>query len=161
MAGSAVSELIFFIAAIMISSAVAVTLIDVIDNYSESLGDEAALLRGEMGADMRMINDPMYVPYSNGTLTIYLKNTGTSDLSTEDLVVSANRTVGSGSGITVTLMDNSSVWSPGKTVSVSFSVPNLTEGVDYHGWASTSGLTSGGARRGTARDEFIFRVWEV
>jgi flagellar protein FlaG len=160
MAGSAVSELIFFIAAIMISSAVAVTLIDVIDDYSSDLRDEASVLRGEMRSDMILVNDPQNVPYETGTgnITFYFKNTGTGDLSIDDLVVSANRTVGTGSNLTVQLLGGGSRWSPGKTVQANFLAGNMDEGEDYHGWATTSGLTTEEGRRGSTEISFVFRI---
>jgi flagellar protein FlaG len=163
MAGSAVSELIFFIAAILISSAVAVTLIEVIDEYSGDLKDEASVLRWEMRSDMIMVNDMGNVPYesSTGNITFYLKNTGTGDLSTEDIVISANRTIGTGSNLTVTLLGGGRAWSPGKTVQANLLVPNLEEGVDYYGWATTSGLTDEGKRRGNTDAPFVFRIREV
>jgi flagellar protein FlaG len=163
MAGSAVSELIFFIAAILISSAVAVTLIEVIDDYSGDLSDEASVLRWEMRSDMILVNDMQNVPYQVGTgnITFYLKNTGTGDLSTEDIVISANRTVGTGTNLTVKLLSGDSKWSPGETIQANMIVSNLEEETDYYGWATTSGLTTEGKRRGSTEVSFVFRIREV
>ncbi len=163
MAGSAVSELIFFIAAVMISSAVAVTLIEVIDDYSTNLKDEASILRGEMISDMVLVNDVQRIPYdaATGNITFYLKNTGTGDLSTDDLVLSANRTIGTGSNLTVTLLGGGAKWSPGKTIQANLFVQNLGPNVDHFGWATTSGLTSEGRRRGSTDISFVFRIKEV
>jgi archaellum component FlaG (FlaF/FlaG flagellin family) len=163
MAGTAVSEMIFFIAAIIVSSAVALTLVGVIDTYAENIGDEASLVEGEMRARVTIINDPLYVIYdpSDTNLTFYLKNTGTVDLSMEDLVVSANGTSKGGDDIWVDLMGNGTRWAPGDVVEVNFRVPTLKEGMDYSGWASTSGLSEKGTARGNADDRIIFRVKEV
>jgi flagellar protein FlaG len=163
MAGSAISEMIFFIAAIMISSAVAVTLIEVVDEYSEDLSDEASILRWEMRSDMTFINDPLHIPYnsSTGNLTLYVKNTGTGDLSLGDLVISINGTTKTGNDIMKTILGGGASWSPGKTVQVNMNVPGMNEDMDYHGWGTTSGITSSGGRRGTAQDTLVFRIWEV
>ena len=163
MAGTSVSELIFFIAAIMVSSAVAVTMIEVIDRYAEEVSDQASVVEGEMRSRMTIINDPLYVQYyTNDTnLTYYIKNTGSGDLSTEDIVVSANGTTRAGNDLWVTLLGGSSDWRPGDTVEVTFRVPSLHEGVDYNGWASTSGITETQQVRGSAQDIFIFQVKEV
>ncbi len=163
MAGSAVSEIIFFIAAIMISSAVAVTLVEVVDNFSADLGDEASVLRWEMRTNMEVINDPMYIPYdtSDGNLTLYLKNTGSGDLSVDDIIISANGTTDAGNDIWTKLLGGGNEWEPGKTVQVNFRVSGLREGVDYNGWAATSGKTSSGSIRGTAQDTIIFQIKEV
>jgi flagellar protein FlaG len=163
MAGNAASELIFFIAAIMISSVVAVTLIDVVGEYSDNIEDEASLLKWDMKAKVKVINDPMYVPYdtSDGNLTIYVKNTGTSDLSVDEIVIGANGTARADTEIWVSIVSGGSKWSPGETVKVNFRVPNLEEDIDYHGWVSTNGLTSSGVRSGSAEDSFVFRIMEV
>lgn len=163
MAGSAISEMIFFIAAIVVSSAVAVTLIGVVDNYSDEISEEAALLRGEMSSKVRIINDPLYVGYQNssGNLTFYLKNTGSGDLSKEEIVVSANGTARSGSQIRAVLLSGGTVWKPGTVVEVEFNCPGLVEGMDYHGWAATSGLTGSGRLGGNAQDTITFRIMGV
>jgi flagellar protein FlaG len=163
MAGSSISEMIFFIAAILVSSAVAITLIGVIDQYADEISDEASLMEGEMRSRMNIINDPLYVVYdtSSSNLTYYLKNTGTSELSMDNIVVSANGTAKAGDDISVGLMGNISTWRPGDTVEVTFTVPNLREGVDYNGWASTSGLSDKGQVRGSAQDTFVFRITGV
>jgi flagellar protein FlaG len=163
MAGTAVSEMIFFITAILVSSAVAVTLIEVIDLYSDEISDQASVVEGEMRSRMTIINDPLYVQYdtTSNNLTYYIKNTGTGDLSTEDIVVSANGTARAGNELWITLLGSSSDWRPGDTVEVTFKVPSLREGVDYNGWATTSGMTETGQHRGSAKDIIIFQVEEV
>lgn len=160
MAGNSVSEMIFFIAAIMISSVVAVTLIEIIDDYSSDLRNEASLLKGEMGSRVTVINDPLYVPYTNSTteLVFYLKNTGTADLTTSDIVLSANGTTAAGSDVTVKIMGGGNRWHPGAVVEGSFNVSGLREGIDYQGWVSTSGLSETDQIRGHAEDTITFRI---
>jgi len=155
--------MIFFIAAIIVSSAVALTLVEVIDTYAENIGYEASLVEGEMRSRVTIINDPLFVLYdkSDANLTFYLKNTGTVDLSMQDIVVSANGTGKGGNDIRVDLMGNGTRWGPGDVVEVVFRVPNLKEDVDYSGWASTSGLTEKGTASGSADDSIIFRIREV
>lgn len=163
MAGTAVSELIFFMAALLVSSAVAVAFIDVADNYSRGLRDEAALLRADMTSSLTIVNDPGMVPYDNASknLTFYIKNTGTSELSIQDLLVSANGTVFVGNGTGIMLLGGGIRWDPGTVVQATFEVAGLNKGVDYNGWASTSALSDGGAPRGSAMDTLTFRIREV
>ncbi|MEA3559271.1 MAG: hypothetical protein U9R75_08470 [Candidatus Thermoplasmatota archaeon] len=163
MAGNSVSELIFFIAAILVSSAVAISLIEVIDSYSDEISDQASLLNVEMGSSIEIINDPMYVNYNttSSNLTYYLKNVGSRDLSLDDIVVSANGTARSGSNITAVLMGGGSGWSSGDVVEVTFNVPGLRSGLDYPGWASTSGMTEKKIVKGNAQDTIVFRIWGV
>ncbi|MBN1391052.1 MAG: hypothetical protein JXA22_10475 [Candidatus Thermoplasmatota archaeon] len=163
MAGTSISELIFFITAILVSSAVAVTLIEVIDQYAEEISDEASLMEGEMRSRLMIINDPLYVTYdaSDGNLTFYLKNTGTGDLSRDDIIVSANGTTRAGAELWVTQLGGGSVWKPGDVIEVVFRVPGLEEGNDYHGWASTSGISEKGTVRGSSQSSLVFRIREV
>lgn len=163
MAGTSISEMIFFITAIIVSSAVAVTLVDVIDRYTDEISDEASIVEGEMRSRVTIINDPLYVIYNSGdgNLTFYLKNTGTGDLSKDDIVVSANGTTRAGKSLWVTQLGGGSAWKPGDVVQVTFRVPGLREGVDYHGWASTSGLSEKGIVRGSAQSSLVFRIKEV
>jgi flagellar protein FlaG len=160
MAGTTISELIFFIAAILISSTVAVSFIKVADTYSKSISDEASMIESEIGSKMIVINDPARVPYDRTTsnLTFYIKNTGSSDLSVKDIVVSANGTASSGAKIKTRIMDGGTRWTPGDVVEVIFTVKNLRTGVDYDGWASTSALTDGGAPMGSAQSTLLFRI---
>jgi len=163
MAGTAVSELIFFITALMVSSAVALVLVDVIDRYAEDIEESSSALKGDMQSRVTFINDPLNVPYdpASGNLTYYLKNTGTGALSMTDIVVSANGTALSGTSVSVKLLSGGARWSSGSTVEVVFPVKGLTTSMDVIGWASTSGLNSAGASRGSAEDSFVFRVREV
>ncbi len=93
-------------------------------------------------------------------MTFYIKNTGTGDLSTDDLLISVNGTVATGSDLWTVLLDAGNTWSPGKTIQVNMLATGLQEDVDYHGWGSTSGITSSGGRRGTTQETFVFRIWE-
>jgi archaellum component FlaG (FlaF/FlaG flagellin family) len=163
MAGTAVSELIFFITALLVSSTVALVLVDVIDRYAEDLEESSSVLKGDMQSRLSIINDPLNVQYDpdTGNLTYYLKNTGTGALSMTDIVVSANGTALSGDSITVKQLSGGTKWSSGSTVEVVFPVKGLTGSMDVQGWASTSGLNSAGASRGSAQDSFVFRVREV
>ena len=155
--------MIFFIAAILVSSAVAVTLIEVIDRYTDEISDEASVVEGEMRSRMTIINDPLFVQYdvSDGNLTFYLKNTGTGDLSMGDIIVSANGTTKAGSDIWVKLLGGGSSWRPGDVVEATFRVPGLSADTDYHGWASASGMTEKGLVRGSTQASLVFRIREV
>lgn len=160
MAGSSVSEMIFFIAAILISSVVAVAIIDIVDDYSADLRDEASILRGEMQSRLDIINDQMNVPYHNATsnLTFYIMNTGTGELDRGSLVVAANGTTAAGSALKTRIIGGERRWLPGVVVEANFTVSSLVEGIDYDGWASTSGISEGGEIRGHTMDSIKFRI---
>jgi len=139
---------------------VAFAFVSIADTFSQRLEDEAVQLKAEMGSSMVLINDPANVPYDRTTtnLSFYLKNSGSSELSLEDIVVSANGTAVPSSDLWAEHLEGGSRWLPGDVVQVRFHVPSLRTGVDYPGWASTSGLTDGGSPRGSAQDSFAFRI---
>ena len=160
MAGNSVSEMIFFIAAILVSSAVAAAFIGIVEDYSGDLEERASLLRGEVRSGMDIVNDPANVPYVNSTsnLTFYIMNTGTGRLSTDSLVVGANGTTAGGSDLYIEILGDETDWLPGVVIGASLKVGGLVEGRDYNGWASTSGLSDSGQIRGHARDDLAFRI---
>lgn len=159
MASESISQLIWFIATVLITTSVALLFIDVIDDYGRVLTDRSSRLRGEIAADLEIINDPLAVPYDNttGNITFYIKNTGSIRLSVEDLVVAANGVARGGSEVTTRVLGGGD-WDPGKVLVVSFNVGNLSRGVDYHGWVETSGVTEGGKLAGTAWDTIEFQI---
>ena len=163
MASTSISEMIFFIAALLISASVAGMLIEVVDNYASDVESTAADLKGDMQSKMSFISDNLHVPYNstNNVLTFYLMNTGSGDLTVDDLVVSANGTTAAGGNLTKKIVGGGSRWSRGKVVEASFNVTGLKEGQDYHGWASTTGISSSSASRGHAKDAITFRVWRL
>ncbi len=152
--------MIFFIAALLIAATVATVFINIADDFSSDLEDEAERMRQEVRSHLAIINDPGNVPYENSTgkVTYYLMNIGTGDLSMDDIVVSANGTASGGSSIAVRLIGGGTVWSPGGVVEVNFTSSGLVEGVDYHGFASTAGMTPGGKVSGHSQDVIIFRI---
>ena len=161
MASTAVSEMIFFIVALFISAGVAGILIGVVDNYSSDIEDAASDLSGEMRSKVGFINDQANVPYNSTSteLTFYLMNTGSGDLSAEDLVVSANGTALAGDDLTTSILGGGRKWSRGKVVEVNLNVTGLQTNTDYHGWASTTGMSDSGSTSGHARDSITFRIW--
>lgn len=152
--------MIFFIAALLIAATVASVFITIADDLSSDLEDEAERMRQEVRSHLVMINDPGNVPYENstGNVTFYLMNVGIGDLSMDDIVVSANGTTSGGSSIAVRLIGGGAIWSPGGVVEVNFTSSGLVEEVDYHGFASTAGVTSGGKISGHSQDIIIFRI---
>ena len=160
MASESISQLIWFIATVLITTSVALLFIDVIGDYGGVLRDRAGRLKGEVEAELEIINDPLAVPYNSttGNLTFYIKNTGSIKLSVDDLVVAANGVARAGNQISTTIVGGGNDWLPGKVLVAVFTVGNLTSGVDYHGWAQTSGVTDGRKLAGTAWDTIDFQI---
>ena len=134
MPGTSVSHLIWFIAAITVAIVVASALTASVLQVSEGVEDRTDVLSGELRGDVEIVNDPQRVPYdqATSTLTVYLKNTGSSGLEVvlDQLVAFVNGTGVSASN--ATLVGSSPAWNPGTTLELEFQVPGLVEGVYYH-----------------------------
>ena len=133
MPGSSVSHLIWFIAAVTVAIAVVAALTASVFELTEGLEDRTDTLSGELRADIELVNDPERVPYeqSTSTLHVYVKNTGSSnlDLNADQLVIFVNGTGAASDNIT--LVGGSSLWTPGVTARVEFTVAGLVEGSYY------------------------------
>ena len=133
MPGSSASHLIWFIAAITVAVAVVSALTASVLEVTDGLEDRTDTLSGELRGDIEIVNDPLLVPYEPGTSTlhVYLKNTGSENLDTgaDTLVVFVNGSAAPAD--TVTILGGSSVWAPGVTVEVEFTIAGLSEGVYY------------------------------
>jgi archaellum component FlaG (FlaF/FlaG flagellin family) len=85
MASEAASSMILFIGALAAAAAVAGALTVAVGHYTTGLRERTAHLEDELATRIAIINDPVDVP---GTpLTLYVKNTGSTDLDLADFVV--------------------------------------------------------------------------
>jgi flagellar protein FlaG len=96
MAATAASQIIFFIAAIVVSVAVVGTLISTTHNFSNDLQRRGGDMGNAIQTDIAIINDPVAMPYNatNKTLTIYIMNTGSTTLpvSNSSVIIMINGT---------------------------------------------------------------------
>lgn len=78
MPSTAASQMIFFIAALVVSMAIAGTLISTTQKFSGDIQKKGNSMGDTLLTDIKIINDPAAMPYnsSNKTLTLYIKNTG-------------------------------------------------------------------------------------
>ena len=73
---------IFFIASIIIASAVSGVFMAVTTNVSTSLSERGDRLQEQLNTDFEIINDPDHIPTSGSNYVFYLKNTGENRLIT-------------------------------------------------------------------------------
>ena len=96
MPSAAAGQVIFFIAALVVSIAVAGTLIQTAYNFSEGIESRGNSMNDYINTDIAIINDATSMPYnsSNKTLTVYVLNTGstTIPLSNQSVYVFINGT---------------------------------------------------------------------
>jgi flagellar protein FlaG len=83
MASVSSSTLIIFIASILVAASVAGTMTNGVQRLSGALGDRSVDVSQEIRTDVEVISDPGSpdAVYDNGTLTLLVKNTGSSTLS--------------------------------------------------------------------------------
>lgn len=85
MAGTAASETILFIAAILVTTAVVGALSVVVTGLAGDVESRGELLSSELRTHITIINDPLVV--ETDPLEIYVKNTGSKSLLTPDINV--------------------------------------------------------------------------
>ncbi|MCE5296658.1 MAG: hypothetical protein LLG16_06090 [Euryarchaeota archaeon] len=143
---AAISQTVFFIAAIVVAASLAGVIIGVGFQMGEKIEDQADALGDSIATDIVIINDPTMMPYSDGELTIYVENIGTSVMGTYDVMVMLD---GVYNNETAARLDGSSSkeWGP-STILV------LTVGADIDEGDHTIKVITGSGRS----DTFLFRV---
>lgn len=86
-ADSSVSHIMFFIAAVLVAGSLAGVFIGIASSMGQTIQDRGDAIGDQLQTDITIINDPVVVPYSDSTLTLYVKNTGTSTLSRNSLTI--------------------------------------------------------------------------
>jgi flagellar protein FlaG len=118
MAGASVSEMILFIASILVAAAVAGVFIDTVGGLSHSIESQGDATSRSVATDVEIISDAgsqVYDMDGNGNVSLYVKNTGSRELDAEgsNVEVIVNGTyVGD---VTVTPVDGSG-WPRGGVV---------------------------------------------
>jgi flagellar protein FlaG len=81
------SSLILFIAVVAVAGLAAAGLSKAIGSMAVEIDDRGESLADAIGTDIAIVNDPENVPYDGSTLTLYIKNTGSRTLVSEDLAI--------------------------------------------------------------------------
>ena len=125
MAGASVSEMILFIAALVVAASVAGTLTTQVDRVSDSLDARSLDLSQEIRADVTIISDSgaqVYDRNGNDNVTLFVRNTGSSDLPADAGEIDVFFDGGYQSDLTVTVVKGGPGWSRGGVINVTFSV---------------------------------------
>jgi len=78
------TQVIFFIASVIIASAVSGVFVAVINDVSSSLSDRGDRVQDQLDYEFTLINDPNNIPTSGNFYHFYLKNIGGKQLSTSN-----------------------------------------------------------------------------
>lgn len=131
MAGASVSEMILFIAALVVAASVAGTLTTQVDRVSDSLSARSLDVSNEIRADVTVISDSgaqVYDRNGNGNVTLYVRNTGSSDLPADPGSVDVLFDGAYQSEVSVTVVSGGPGWSRGGVVRVSFQPSSVPSG---------------------------------
>ncbi len=82
-----ITQMIFFIASIIVAVTIAGTIIGITGLMADEMRVKSDNAVSVMGSSITIVNDPRHVPYENGTITIYIKNTGELPQSYRDLII--------------------------------------------------------------------------
>jgi len=137
MAGASVSEMILFIAALVVAASVAGTLTTQVDRVSDSLDDRSLDLSQDIRADVTIISDSgaqVHDRNGNQNVTLYVRNTGSSSLPADAETIDVFFDGAYQSTVSVTVIkptDASDSWPRGGVIELSFDVGSLTDGSDH------------------------------
>lgn len=131
MASVSVSQLILFIAAMLVAGSVAGLLTTTVNDIGDAIEEQGIATSGEIRSDITIINDAGANQTSSGNVTVYVKNTGNSELSTQpgdiDVLVNGIFVTGLDSG-NITLLDDAATWSEGEVVELVVDASDVSAG---------------------------------
>ncbi|HEY3419778.1 MAG TPA: hypothetical protein VGK23_04420 [Methanomassiliicoccales archaeon] len=120
MSDSGTTQVIFFVAAIVVAGALSGVFIGLSNNMATAVEKRAVNFSDKLDTSIKIINDPGYMPYDNSTLTIYVKNTGSNILLPTDLLVLIDGKDQNSSSWTI--MGGSVQWVPGLVLEIHLNI---------------------------------------
>ena len=119
MPGEGITQLIFFIGAIVIAVGVIGVVTTNVQSISVSYGLNSKTLADQLKTDITVINDPAMIPFSSNNYSFFVKNTGKSTLdpTTVNMFVDGKYTL----NLTYTIMEGGSSWYPTYVLRLNYS----------------------------------------
>jgi archaellum component FlaG (FlaF/FlaG flagellin family) len=114
-AENSVNQMIFFIASVLVSVAMAAVLINTTSGLATQVRGVGDSLTQEAESSIKIINDPSSMPYEDGLLIVYVKNTGTATLPINGTTVVIDGLVILNVE-NIAIESNASTWNPGKVL---------------------------------------------
>ncbi|WP_406656563.1 flagellar protein G [Methanolobus sp. ZRKC2] len=146
-AETAVTHMIFFIAAIIIAMGVVTVLSADIQSMVSSSSVNSKLLSEQIRTDITIVNDPYIIPYdaTGHYYTFYAKNTGKTELAPEFITVLVDGILIESTDMDVDLPDGDVVWRPGDVLLVNVTTtPDPLEAGDHRVVIAAENGKSGG-----------------
>lgn len=120
MSDSGTTQVIFFVAAIVVAGALSGVFIGLSSNMANAVENRATNFSNKLDTSIKVINDPAFMPYDNSTLTLYIKNTGSVALLPTDLLVLIDGKDQNSSHWTI--IGGSSQWVPGIVLEIHLNI---------------------------------------
>ena len=120
MSDSGTTQVIFFVAAIVVAGALSGVFIGLSSNMANAVENRANNFSDKLDTSIKVINDPAFMPYNNSTLTLYIKNTGSIPLLPTDMLVLIDGKDQNSSSWTI--IGGSAQWVPGLVLEVRLNI---------------------------------------
>lgn len=129
MASVSVSHLIIFIAAMVIAASTAGLLTTTVGDIGNAIEDQGLSASDDIRSDITIINDAGATSTENGSLTLYVKNTGSAQLPTQPSTIEILVNGVFESDIDeVRPLDGAEVWGTGDVVKIVVNTDDLGTG---------------------------------
>jgi flagellar protein FlaG len=140
MPGTSASHLIFFIAAMVVASAVAGIFVTTTLNFSKDIRRQAEARSNDLNTQVTIINDASAMPYNSTaqTLILYVKNIGSTSISPNSTRVLMDGWWNASWNLTTKLLDNASAWTNEAVLEVTIGNITLSSG-DHRAKLSVAG----------------------
>lgn len=132
MSGVTASHLVLFIASIVVAAGVAGTLVTQVDRVSQSITEQSDEIESQIDTDIRIVSDtgsPDSI-YDGEDLTLYVKNTGESELEPEpeaiDVLIEGRFNMPD--NVSVVDDPDSTVWLPGSVIEITVENVDIEDG---------------------------------
>ena len=131
MSGVSASHLVIFVASIVVAAGVAGTLVTQVDRVSQSITEQSEGVEEQIDTDIQIISDTgnsgSIYDSGTGNLTLYVKNTGDSELdpTPDEINVLVEGRFKSPAAVTRVDGGDETVWPPGSVVKVTVENVNI------------------------------------
>lgn len=130
-AETAITHMIFFIAAILIAMTVIAVMTSNVQSLTGATASSSKVLSEQIKTDITIISDPEIIPYNSTSkeYTFYAKNTGRTDLDTEYIDVFIDGLHIDPQNLETDFFEEDVLWQPGNTLVIDVKVTTeMTEG---------------------------------
>ena len=120
MSDSGTTQVIFFVAAIVVAGSLSGVFIGLSGNMASAVEKRANNFSEKLDTSIKVINDPAFMPYNDSNLTLYVKNTGSISLLPTDLTVLIDGNNENSSSWTI--VGGSNEWAPSIVLAIHLNI---------------------------------------